>query len=79
MDEHGVYKTLTFNRSCNEGKSEWEKQHTVPNFESFLFQTIRPSNSMMACNQGWARSRTSFSGLNIGYVHLLRCPSGQCY
>ena len=32
----------------------------------FLFQTIWPSNSMMAftCNQGCARSRTSFYGLN---------------
>ena len=37
-DEHGVYKTLTFIRTCKEGKSEWEKQHTLPNFESFFFR-----------------------------------------
>ena len=39
-DKHDVYRTITFNRSCNcvEGKSEWEKQHTVPN----ICQNRRP-------------------------------------
>ena len=46
VDEHNVYRTITFNRSCNvlKANSSGKKQHTVPNVyqhrRSYRTQTL---------------------------------------